>query len=733
MMKKLLNSYAFDLSPRVPLLLGRESIANSTTAISELVKNSYDADAKKDNIRLFKLDKPISVMVIEDNGNGMDPDTLISSWLKIGTDNKLYNKTSANGRILTGAKGLGRLGIDRLCRKLILQTKTSSSDQILQLDIDWKKYEARDKSFFDIKHNVFSVGYPSRDKYGQILKDGYGTRMILLGLKDDWTGYLYNDLAKELRLLVSPFFANDEFKIEMATDLNEMETLNSSEILDYSRWSVEASILDDGSVSANYKYKNELIDSYNVPWNELIKSRHDFPACGPLDVKIYYIPRESVSDLDLKVKQIRSFLDANQGVRIYRDNFRVRPYGEPSGKGDWLDLGLRKVRNPEGMKQGNWKVGPNQIVGAVFINRDKNVTLNDQANREGIVENDAFYDLRTFILKIIEKFETHAVLQARKETSPESKILIEELKEKNNKTNDVLLELQKKLNINIKNKNPKKNDLKHIAKNILKVVEQQKIETEKVDQLLEQVEQLKDTMANLASLGILTVCLGHETKQHTSMSATNILMLRDMIEDGMGKIDSRKALSRIDILENSIKYISDFAGFALSNVRPDKRNMNKIQLNQIINDVIKIFNQSLVKSNVEVIKEWDSDSAYPIRGFRIHWESIIINFLTNSLWALESTKEGDRKIKIKLSLNTDYNRVEMHFLDSGKGIEAGTENRVFDTGFSTKTDEKGDQSGAGMGLSIVKNFVIDNHKGSLRVIPKSELGGAEFVISVPVY
>ncbi|MGQ6317807.1 sensor histidine kinase, partial [Serratia sp. IR-2025] len=711
----------------------RESIANSTTAISELVKNSYDADAKKVNIRLFKLDKPISVMVIEDNGNGMDPDTLISSWLKIGTDNKLYNKTSANGRILTGAKGLGRLGIDRLCRKLILQTKTSSSDQILQLDIDWKKYEARDKSFFDIKHNVFSVGYPSRDKYGQILKDGYGTRMILLGLKDDWTGYLYNDLAKELRLLVSPFFANDEFKIEMATDLNEMETLNSSEILDYSRWSVEASILDDGSVSANYKYKNELIDSYNVPWNELIKSRHDFPACGPLDVKIYYIPRESVSDLDLKVKQIRSFLDANQGVRIYRDNFRVRPYGEPSGKGDWLDLGLRKVRNPEGMKQGNWKVGPNQIVGAVFINRDKNVTLNDQANREGIVENDAFYDLRTFILKIIEKFETHAVLQARKETSPESKILIEELKEKNNKTNDVLLELQKKLNINIKNKNPKKNDLKHIAKNILKVVEQQKIETEKVDQLLEQVEQLKDTMANLASLGILTVCLGHETKQHTSMSATNILMLRDMIEDGMGKIDSRKALSRIDILENSIKYISDFAGFALSNVRPDKRNMNKIQLNQIINDVIKIFNQSLVKSNVEVIKEWDSDSAYPIRGFRIHWESIIINFLTNSLWALESTKEGDRKIKIKLSLNTDYNRVEMHFLDSGKGIEAGTENRVFDTGFSTKTDEKGDQSGAGMGLSIVKNFVIDNHKGSLRVIPKSELGGAEFVISVPVY
>jgi len=733
MMKKLLNSYAFDLSPRVPLQLGRESIANSTTAITELVKNSYDADASKVNIKIFKLDKPISVMMIEDDGNGMNPETLISSWLKIGTDNKVYNKKSSNGRVLTGAKGLGRLGIDRLCRRLILQTKTADSEQLLQLDIDWKKYEVRDKSFFDIKHNVFTLDYPNADKYGQILPGGHGTRMILLGLKDDWGGYLYKDLAKELRLLVSPFFANDEFKIEMASDTNETQDLNSSEILDYSRWSAEASINDDGSVSAVYRYKSELIDSFTLPWVECINNRNTLPTCGPLDFKFYYIPRESVSDIDLKIKQIRSFLDAKQGNRIYRDNVRVRPYGEPSGKGDWLDLGLRKVRNPEGMKQGNWKVGPNQVVGAVFINRDKNSTLNDQANREGIVENDSFYDLRTFILKVIEKFESLAVLQARKESAPEKKIVIDELKEKNNKTSDVILEIQKRLNVNIKNKSTKKSDLKHIAKNMLKVVEQQKLETEKVDQLLVQVEQLKDTMANLASLGILTVCLGHETKQHTSMSATNILTLREMLEDDIDNFNAANALKRIDLLENSIKYISDFAGFALSNVRPDKRNMNKIQLNNVINDVIKIFNQSLVKSNVVVTKEWDANITYPIRGYRIHWESIIINFLTNSLWALESTKEGDREIKIKLSLDREVNRVEMRFLDSGRGIETGTENRVFDTGFSTKTDEKGDQAGTGMGLSIVKNFVIDNHKGDLQVIPKGELGGAEFVITVPVY
>ncbi|MEH9390521.1 sensor histidine kinase [Klebsiella pneumoniae] len=732
-MKKLLNSYAFDLSPRVPLQLGRESIASSSTAITELVKNSYDADSNLVEISFHKLDKPVPVLIIEDNGNGMSPEMLISSWLKIGTENKVRNSISDKGRILTGAKGLGRLGIDRLCRRMILQTKTKNSDTILQLDIDWKKYEDSGKSFFDIKHNLYSLPFPYSDKYGTALKNGQGTRIILVGLKDDWTGYLSKDLKRDLRLLVSPFFAKDEFQIKIADDSEESTRLDSSEILDYARWSVSSSINDDDSISCTYKYNNEEVKTINESWANFITNRFSKPTCGSLEFKLYFIPRESVNDMDLNVKHIRSFMDANQGVRIYRDNFRVRPYGEPSGKGDWLDLGMRRIKNPEGMRQGNWKVGPNQIVGAVFINRDNNKTLNDQANREGIVENDAYFDMRSFVLRVIEHFELLAVTKAQSEIEPRPTVAINNLKESNSKTNDAIIALKKQLNESIKNKKTKNKDLKYIAKNMLKVAEEQEKKTEEFQELVEQIEHVKDTMANLASLGILTVCLGHETKQHTSMSVVNISNLKKMIEGDIGKLDVKKAMVKVNALDNSIRYISDFAGFALSNVKLDKRKMKKINLRVLVNDVIKIFSQSLNKSNVEVVKDWDENIDFYVRGFQIHWESIIINFLTNALWALEGKGIGSRCIKIAIRINEDKKDIELRFMDSGRGIEKGIEDRIFDTGFSTKKDPKGTATGTGMGLSIVKDFVVGKQKGELKVIAAGELGGAEFIINVPEY
>ena len=99
--------------------------------------------------------------------------------------------------------------------------------------------------------------------------------------------------------------------------------------------------------------------------------------------------------------QITDFLNANQGIRIYRDGFRVKPYGEPDGTGDWLNLSYERQRSPQGVAQeplGGWRVGYNQVIGAIFISREKNTALIDQTNRESIVEGLAFFDLRMFAI-----------------------------------------------------------------------------------------------------------------------------------------------------------------------------------------------------------------------------------------------------------------------------------------------------------------------------------------------
>ncbi len=178
--RKQLDKRPFSVMARVALQLGRESISNSITAITELVKNSYDADAEKveitfSGLNLKKQPSTTAYIVIEDDGNGMTYNELVEKWLVIGTPNKLIAATSElKNRVLTGEKGLGRLGLDRLCSKTILRTFSESTSEGTELVIDWEKYEKFDDALESVKHDLFSIPKriidPSTNKEKKIKK-----------------------------------------------------------------------------------------------------------------------------------------------------------------------------------------------------------------------------------------------------------------------------------------------------------------------------------------------------------------------------------------------------------------------------------------------------------------------------------------------------------------------------------------------------------------------------------
>jgi len=107
-------------------------------------------------------------------------------------------------------------------------------------------------------------------------------------------------------------------------------------------WKVVGTIDNDDKVEIKmesarhdneYRFKPE-------PWGEVFKGVGTKPYCGPLRFEFYYFPRHeaTVGDQTLAKREISQFLEANQGIRIYRDGFRVKPYGQPNGDGDWLRL-----------------------------------------------------------------------------------------------------------------------------------------------------------------------------------------------------------------------------------------------------------------------------------------------------------------------------------------------------------------------------------------------------------
>ena len=90
---------------------------------------------------------------------------------------------------------------------------------------------------------------------------------------------------------------------------------------------------------------------------------------------------------------------------MYRDNFRIRPYGDNGD--DWLHLGERYAKNPigAGQRKGGYHVRQNQVVGVVEISRFDSLYLQDKSGREGLQETyvfDLFKDILCGIINIME-------------------------------------------------------------------------------------------------------------------------------------------------------------------------------------------------------------------------------------------------------------------------------------------------------------------------------------------
>jgi signal transduction histidine kinase len=752
--RKPIGEAAFSVSARVAMQLGRESISSSVTALIELVKNAYDADAEHVRIRFSGLEGAAPKMAVEDDGCGMTEDDLRASWMVIGTSAKAKGrKPTDKGRVMTGEKGLGRLGLDRLCNRTRVQSKRESATEAVELEVDWTRYERSDERLETIQHQVFALPHLNFDPLtGAPMRLPHGTRLLLEELKDRWDEQTLLALRKELSLMVSPFAGPKDFSVEIQSGrdwkLVDGPVSVPKFVLDAATWKVIGRIDTSGCVSINMSSaQHDKVYHYKkTKWADFVKGLEEQPACGPLKFEFYYFPRKetSLAEQTLARKDIDLFLNSNQGIRIYRDGFRVKPYGDPEGHGDWLNLSYRKIKSPAAVsRSGDWRVGYNQVIGAVFIGRERNATLLDQTNREGLVDGPGLRDLRIFAAKAVEYFElrhseheasnrlevskTESAKQRAEEKARESFQALERLSAavdrlpmpKTPSLADPLTELKKALD--------------EARRSVESGHEAAKASEKAAEEELERTRGEKNTMANLASLGILTAAFGHETLGLSDSATKNALWLQSRItQDAIllphrQKDEAQKVLRE---LAESTTRIETFAKFALDTVSPAKRRRIRFSLNDLIVEVFRAFKESLEgQRNIKPVLRLPEDDSCLIRAYPSDWESILVNLITNSVWAMDRIPKGERAIRV--TLTPVGAECVLVFEDSGRGLEAGTEAQVFQPTFSTKRNEKGEVYGTGMGLTIVKSCVEENSDGTVKTSASGELGGAVFEIRVP--
>ena len=143
----------FKTNVQIKSIIGKDLINDDNIAILELVKNSFDADAKRvdisfcnlkhnDDSHIEQYSDKTSRLIIQDDGIGMNSIDLQEKWLNIAYSEKKTNSRQFN-RMMAGAKGVGRFSCDRLGKYLNLYSK-KSGDEYVVLKIDWEKLDYDD-------------------------------------------------------------------------------------------------------------------------------------------------------------------------------------------------------------------------------------------------------------------------------------------------------------------------------------------------------------------------------------------------------------------------------------------------------------------------------------------------------------------------------------------------------------------------------------------------------------
>lgn len=693
---------------------------------------------------------------IIDNGSGMTDETLTNQWMTIGTDDKLLNYESDKKRIKTGAKGIGRFALNRLGKVAELFTLPEKSDKGYFWKVEWENFDKPGAIISDVKARLdvipslsikekltsfFAENHKISNKI-QKLSFKHGTIIKITSLNDNWDADSISKIYYDLELLIPPneqpffniyFFSTEDepnyglvptayyddydYKVTahyLADKEKTVEITITRNELDVGRLSKEFSGLFKFDKMSVFPYR---LEDFKANTFKHVQSINQFKGFSEnIDQNIlnkigefsftFYFVKNTISDdkkdselqkypyKDITSASRKAWLKKFSGIKIFRDDFRVRPYGENGD--DWLQLGERQAQSPGGAGQrlGGYRIRPNQISGTVLISRIANEIFQDKSGREGLQETPAFDLFKNILKEIINFFEDdrntimYYLSELNKKTYKKSdKQKAADLTEKRKKGTTPSEEPEEQLLI--------------LAKGY-----------EALEEEIEEKEEEIRLLRNLASTGLIISSFAHELRSVRNRLESRIddvqIYLKKYIPGDLEK-KIKKFENPIYLLEAikkedaKLKYWLDYS---INSLRRDRRKRKNINFNNYFIEFKAIWNPALEEKNIELELINNISEHYSFRGFEVDLDSIFNNLLSNSIYSLTNTDRTNKKITVEYSLKNDI--IEIIFYDNGKGLAVEyhkTPNVIFNSFETSKKDNTGNVTGTGLGLYIAKSVV----------------------------
>lgn len=724
MQEQTLSEVGFSVDAGLIQRLGYELVGKAETAVSELIKNSYDADATIVEVDFVNTNEEGGTLIISDNGVGMTQSQLLNGFMRISSTDKVHNPYSlVFHRTKAGKKGIGRFAAQRLGEQLTITTQSRDSADAIKLTIDWNEYVI-DRDISTVK---FPLTFEQKSKK-------QGTILVIKHLRDKWTSASINRIYRYVMDLFQPDYLSERSKgQQLATQME-----NSFKVLFYQMHNdKKIPIINDQigifnkalAVFEGYIDSNHTgivkITSNSLDIDDTVEIAHSddekkYYALEDVSFKIHYYIynrpqyyKDGISNMELN--RIETLSRTASGVRLYRNGFRVLPFGEPSN--DWTNIDKR-WSSESGVV--NVPLSNKNLFGFVEIIDSEGSSFEETSSREGLIENEAFNQLSDFINK--------SLVRARQSIA--EKITL--FKEKQNKDDYTVDSDNKK-----KNAQELIDGLKKEFNKLQTAAVSNGLEESEANSVLNIISQFEGTVSNLLEeTGMLRVLAGlgltigeftHEIKQFQPTLYGHVLQLKRTIKDSV-------SLEHINALNSEFDSLFEYTKFFSSSISNNtSRGKEPIDLLEFIDVFHQSIKNDLNKNVIEFVVEPYGFDLETIPMHKSEWSSILYNLYTNSRKAI---KRAHIAGKILIEVGKEEKEIYLNFQDNGDGIPEENKDRVFNAFFSTSTPssfnapQEEQLVGTGLGLKIIKDIVL-SYNGRINLTESNQGYSTCFQIIIP--
>lgn len=649
--------------------------------------------------------KSANYIEVRDTGEGMSRHQLEEVYLTIGTRSRLDQRIdSKSERPILGEKGIGRLSAMRLGMRLLVSTTRAGEAKWNLLQIDWNDFAQSGSQLLG------EVAVSPREGARKNDSEYSGTVIHISDLNSDWSFQRLREIAnQDFSRLMDPFSRPPmRMQFRYNGDLVPLAAVNKL-LFENADATVTARITNIAKTGEVPDF--ELRGDIDYRWGGRRKALHitqdhllsiagldtleELHRLGPFSMMCHWFNRRRLHAIEGigDVKAVRAIVDQwGGGLMLFRDGFRVHPYGGPAD--DWLQL------DPTAFRSTGYKVNRKQIIGKVDITSRANPLLIDQTNREGLrgnLQKEALVRLLQAILSNLRTFVTAVDDEKSRSEALDVDLLEQRVTEAESSLERTLEQLLAKY--------PKE---RNIAASITSVTEEIKEIMFQAKELAQGYENRESQLVHLAGIGLMVESIAHELNRSTQytlslLNATELTEVPEHVQRTLEGLESQlktlqKRLRILDPLSTAGRQVKE--RFELVNWLMDLLAGHEAQ-----------FSRHDINCSLMVIPRSGELRIRAVKGMIVQ---VIENLISNSVYWLKRARKENPRFEPSIEVVVDCQQRQIRFTDNGPGVQRDQREDVFLPFVTTKPPHQG----KGLGLYIARE-IASYHGGRIYLSDKS--------------